>query len=335
MWKRIKDTNLFLTFTDDYQIFVTDFVSVWFSYLSKTTFVRSLKDSNILLEMPTETLIQKGIHVLTHPGDLKSVDKKTENNVLAITLTMSFPYPFKVKLELCKGSRELFFQKVTQPLLVTVSELKSSQTELCELLNKKDSEIEEYKLMGGEIAIKFLKTKQFNEEAMMSKYKMYEEYFGSSTDTVTDLLKVKLDVPEDVTKLKQETVEESVQSIQPTIKMEADSQLKQIPSSISNPKMEADSQLTQIPSSISNPKMEADSQLTQIPSISNPKMEADSQMTQIPSISNPKMEADSQLTQIPSSISNSVPIKREPEPYKTESQSRIPNNRKRMKKLNL
>ncbi|XP_028157570.1 uncharacterized protein LOC114350826 [Ostrinia furnacalis] len=317
MWKRIKDTNLFLTFTDDYQIFVTDFVSVWFSYLSKTTFVRSLKDSNILLEMPTETLIQKGIHVLTHPGDLKSVDKKTENNILAITLTMSFPYPFKVKLELCKGSRELFFQKVTQPLLVTVSELKSSQTELCELLNKKDSEIEEYKLMGGEIAIKFLKTKQFNEEAMMSKYKMYEEYFGSSTDTVTDLLKVKLDVPEDVTKIKQEAVEESVQSIQPTIKMEADSQLKQIPSSISNP------------------KMEADSQMTQIPSISNPKMEADSQLTQIPSISNPKMEADSQLTQIPSSISNSVPIKREPEPYKTESQSRIPNNRKRMKKLNL
>ncbi|KAL0882286.1 hypothetical protein ABMA27_000810 [Loxostege sticticalis] len=268
MWKNIKNSNLFLRFTDKYEIFITDFVSVWFTYLSKSTFIRCLKDSNILLEMAEEALIEKGMHVLSHPGDIKNVDQKFDKKTLVVSMTMLFGYPFKVTLKLCEGSKELFFQKVTQPLLSTISELKSSQNELCQLLNKKDSEIEEYKRMGGEIAIKFLKTPRFNEASLMNKYQTYQENFGSSDETVHSLVKLKLDVPEDVVTVKQEVLEESVQAVQQTIKMEPDSQM-------------ADNQNTQIETPPTTIKQEAELSI------------------------------------------------------KSESQSILPNSRKRMKKLNL
>lgn len=73
----------------------------------------------------------------------------------------------------------LYFERVTLPLLKTIGDLRSSQTELRHLLMKKDKEIDEYKCEGGEIVLRHLKTVAFNDEEHMVKHKTYEEIFGT------------------------------------------------------------------------------------------------------------------------------------------------------------
>lgn len=66
-----------------------------------------LQESNIGLEMGTQELIQKGIELLMHPQDLKKINISHDGTSLVVAMTMFYGFPFKLKLNLKEGSREL------------------------------------------------------------------------------------------------------------------------------------------------------------------------------------------------------------------------------------
>lgn len=66
-----------------------------------------LQDSNIVLEMEEEEILQNGIQLLTHPKDLKKVNIIHDGACLVISMTLFHEFPFKLKLNLVEGSKEL------------------------------------------------------------------------------------------------------------------------------------------------------------------------------------------------------------------------------------
>ncbi|KAI5646534.1 hypothetical protein NE865_01467 [Phthorimaea operculella] len=179
----------------DLEVCVTDYVSIWRVQFSEESFRISLKESNFGLDINESVLMQKGRLMLSNPEGLKSVRLQVDGSSLNVTLAMSFGFPVRLEMKLTEGSKELFYERVTLPLLNTVKNLHTSQQELRELLKKKDLEIEEYKCEGGEIALRFLKTIPFSDEAHMLKYQVYNEHFGTA-DVLDCLLNKTVVVPE-------------------------------------------------------------------------------------------------------------------------------------------
>ncbi|CAH0725200.1 unnamed protein product, partial [Brenthis ino] len=159
-----------------HHILITDYVNIWEIYLSEEEFLKCLTESNIGLEMGTQELIQKGIELLMHPQDLKKINISHDGTSLVVVMTKFYGFPFKLKLHLKEGSRELFFHEVMQPILKTIHDLKSSENELRTLLKKKDVEIEEYKSLGGKI--RYTALPRYNDEEHMKKHSAYNTHFG-------------------------------------------------------------------------------------------------------------------------------------------------------------
>ncbi|KAJ2952274.1 hypothetical protein O0L34_g4553 [Tuta absoluta] len=197
MWKPLKNTDHFLSFlSQDLEVCVTDYVSIWRVQFTEESFKNCLKESNYGLDINESVLEQKGKFMLSNPEDLKKpVQLKVDGKSLDVTLATSFGFPVRLELKLTESSKELFFNKITQPLLKTVQNLHASQRELRDSLQKKDLEIEEYKCDGGEIALKFLKTIPFSDEGHMSKYSVYNEQFGQA-DVPNCLMNKSVVVPE-------------------------------------------------------------------------------------------------------------------------------------------
>ncbi|XP_063377212.1 uncharacterized protein LOC134664470 isoform X4 [Cydia fagiglandana] len=179
MWHNIQEDPPYLLLSKEviksYEIYVTDYISIWFVYFKKNDFLECLKDSNFGLEVEPEELLQKGAKLLKQPTNLRKLEVKKNVSTLEISMTKLFEYPLQLKLKLTEGSKEMFFQNVSYMLLKTVADLKTSQQELRDLLKKKDDEIEEYKSEGKEIALRYLKTKQFNDEEHMRQHQVDKE----------------------------------------------------------------------------------------------------------------------------------------------------------------
>lgn len=178
MWYTIQEDPPYLLLAralKGYEVYVTDYISIWFVYFKKNDFLECLKDSNFGLEVEPDELIQKGANLLKQPTNLRKMEVKKSVSTLELSMTKLFEYPLQLKLKLAEGSKEMFFQNVTYMLLKTVSDLKTSQQELRDLLKKKDDEIEEYKSEGKEIALRYLKTKQFNDEEHMRQHQVDKE----------------------------------------------------------------------------------------------------------------------------------------------------------------
>ncbi|XP_063533244.1 uncharacterized protein LOC134743611 isoform X1 [Cydia strobilella] len=178
MWYNIQEDPPYLLLAREvksYEVYVTDYISIWFVYFKKNDFLECLKDSNFGLEVEPEELLQKGAKLLKQPTNLRKVEIKKSVSTLEISVTKLFEYSLQLQLKLSEGSKEMFFQNVTYMLLKTVADLKTSQQELRDLLKKKDDEIEEYKSEGKEIALRYLKTKQFNDEEHMRQHQVDKE----------------------------------------------------------------------------------------------------------------------------------------------------------------
>ncbi|KAJ8727493.1 hypothetical protein PYW07_001612 [Mythimna separata] len=259
MWTKIKDTQFFLIFSQDseYEISVTDYLNVWTALFSKKAFLDQLKESNDGLELPHDNdFIQKGVNLLSNLDKLKkcSIEKKENGKSLFITMTISFGFPFYLECTLSKGSEEVYFQKVTRPLLKIICDLRESQTELRRLLIKKDSEIEEYKCEGGEIVLRHLKTIAFNDAEHMKIHKVFEESFGTAS-TSTKVLEEAVKVLEKSIP-KQEPLATPSSEPGPSIRTEPVSVIKTEPSL--NVKMEPDTTVKTEP--IGTLKMEPNSE---------------------------------------------------------------------------
>ncbi|XP_075971551.1 uncharacterized protein LOC142973587 [Anticarsia gemmatalis] len=211
MWKKCKD-EFYFKFTQDgqsFEISVTDYLTIWTAMFTEKAFIAQLKDSNDGLEIDNNELVQKGLYLLTNWENLQgglSIRKEENGNSLFICLKHKFGYPFRLECKLLKGSSESYFEKVTKPLLKTIGDLRSSQSELRRLLIKKDKEIEEYKFHVKIDAYRF-KTPTYHDDEHMNQFRMYEENFGSA-DIPTQLLEKSANVPEKI-EVKKEPIEQT------------------------------------------------------------------------------------------------------------------------------
>ncbi|XP_038220248.1 uncharacterized protein LOC119838386 [Zerene cesonia] len=183
MWRRLHNSlPYYLLFTqqNNIDITITNNVKIWTVQFDKEGFISYLKDNNFALEIETDELFTNGIQMLSQPEYLKSVDVTIEGDQLKLSMSRNFGYPIKLVLKLKLGSHDKFYKIVTQPLMKTVQDLRNSETELRNLLKRKDKEIEEYKMEAGEICLRYLKTQPFNDEAHMEKHTVFDIHFGSS-----------------------------------------------------------------------------------------------------------------------------------------------------------
>lgn len=114
--------------------------------------------------------------------DVKNVVEFLENNVetnnvnfyfypeklniktdLIIKLSEGFP-PFKLEFELELKDENIFYSNLTCPLLKIIKQLKQNQEDLFNIIKKKDLEISEYKLVGGNITHDNIKTDIFEKD---------------------------------------------------------------------------------------------------------------------------------------------------------------------------
>lgn len=160
-----------------HHILLTDYIRIWEIHLSDKELLHCLMDSNTILEMEEAEILQNGVQLLTHPQDLKKVNIIYDGACLVISMTLFREFPFKIKLNFLEGSKELFFQKVVQPALKTIYDLKSSENELRKLLKKKDEEIDEYILQSRKI--RYTSLPKYNDEVHMKKHSEYSTNFGT------------------------------------------------------------------------------------------------------------------------------------------------------------
>ncbi|CAG4992154.1 unnamed protein product [Parnassius apollo] len=196
MWKKLQDNPPFyLKFSqsDGYEILVTDYITLYLVYLSENEFLSVLKKSNPALEMVNEELIDKGTNLLSNMENLKSLSIYKEDSNLNVSMSKSYVYPFKLLITLKEVTKEIFFQKVTQPLLKTIKELQSIELELRQAIKEKDAEIEKYKEEGNKIR-KHWRTMPFNEEEHLKKHEAYQSNFILPQDFPSSLLEQKKEI---------------------------------------------------------------------------------------------------------------------------------------------
>ncbi|XP_041970498.1 uncharacterized protein LOC121726917 isoform X2 [Aricia agestis] len=189
MWKKIKNKPYYMHVTIDtkYEVFVTDFVKIWSCCFPKENYVQYLMECeyNYGLEIDNEELLDKGTKILLNPEQLCCAsfyerDQQPYGDFLIICLTMDFGFELSIELNLELGSPELYFLKVSQPLLKIVRDLKESENELRKLVAIKDEEIIEYKTQGGKI--KYTALRPYNDSEHMSKHQCYNKFFESISD---------------------------------------------------------------------------------------------------------------------------------------------------------
>ncbi|CAG9795177.1 unnamed protein product [Diatraea saccharalis] len=221
MWKDVKDTCFYLSYSDicDYEVFVTDYLSIWYVRLPRLKFLQCLKDSNTLLHMKDDVMVNKAVDILSNPNDIKNANTKVETNSLTLTMTKQFGYTFKLILNLSEGSRELFFLKITQPLIQNIQQLKDNEAELCDLLMKKDQEIKKLRTTGQTHSHE--ETVIFNRDTFLRKHNDYYRIPDKLPSTVLDKV---VFAPETVINVKPESLN-GTSDVKFNIKAEPNSQI--------------------------------------------------------------------------------------------------------------
>ncbi|XP_023949567.2 uncharacterized protein LOC112054136 isoform X1 [Bicyclus anynana] len=222
MWKELqKSPAFFLLLVKGLRshILITDYVRIWEVYYTEDEFITSFKENNHLLEMDKNELLEKGFEMLEDLTKVKSIKISIDEQVLTVSMTRLL-MPLRLNLVLKEGSKELpatnwpcdqaslrFFNKITQPALKTIQDLRSSQDELRRMLFTKDDEIEEYKSFGGKI--RYTAIAPYNDAAHMKKHCLYKDNYGDS-EISPDVLVKTVDLPKENPKIKEEIIETKI-----------------------------------------------------------------------------------------------------------------------------
>lgn len=93
---------------------------------------------------------------------------------------LSFEYHLskEIKARYCwllqKSNEQLFFEHITKPMMSQMLELHTSRSQLIDLVQRKDQEIEQYKMDGAKLTRKQLATKPFESDDVSLKVDMFE-----------------------------------------------------------------------------------------------------------------------------------------------------------------
>ncbi|XP_022160320.1 uncharacterized protein LOC111026529 [Myzus persicae] len=171
MWvstkKTFKNAPMFFQFCrkDDFCIFsFTNMKQLYSKEIHEPSFAAIFSPTNKI-----EVDVKNVVEFLENIVEMDNVnynfypDKLNIKTDLTITLSDGFP-PFKLEFESELKDENIFYSTFTYPLLKIIKQLKQNQEDLFNIIQKKDLEISEYKLRGGNITHENIKTDVFEKD---------------------------------------------------------------------------------------------------------------------------------------------------------------------------
>ncbi|RZB39773.1 uncharacterized protein BDFB_006774 [Asbolus verrucosus] len=185
MWKTFQnDDQLYMIRIregENLEIYLSDLINIWIQNISKESTLKHFQEANPLFDIKVDEVVAEVIDLVNNISDL-STEISNSNEALQLILKSQkseFKIEFRFNFE--KASSDAFLKEITVPLIQTVKHLEDQQKMLCNLIHRKDRELEEYKLEKGEISRDDLITDKFD-ESLVNKIddRTMMNVFGSS-----------------------------------------------------------------------------------------------------------------------------------------------------------
>ncbi|XP_018319260.1 non-homologous end-joining factor 1-like [Agrilus planipennis] len=174
MWRTISsDDKVYLIkflFKDGMHMQLTNLEDLWEAKLSTKEFMKKFQDLNPHLDSFELSSIIKHVSSLVKDlpdNEIKIIKKGDDVHIGlkskcdGITINFELPLNSLPKNAIIKG--------LIIPLMLTVQHLESCQSQLCDLLEKKDAQIHEYEIEFGELSKKSLVTEKFFRKVAFDK----------------------------------------------------------------------------------------------------------------------------------------------------------------------
>ncbi|XP_044763664.1 uncharacterized protein LOC123320410 [Coccinella septempunctata] len=167
MWKsfEIKGKNfIFKVKSEENSLTVTlsDLKCIWSEKITSSDILSRFKEMNPLFES-NENIKDTVTSMISNIDNALEVNTESEDDtlILRVKTQLEKKYMIGFRFILTKLPGEDFFSKITLPMVQTILNLEQAQCDLHNILEKKDRELQEYKLEKGEISREDLKTKPF------------------------------------------------------------------------------------------------------------------------------------------------------------------------------
>ncbi|CAG0893155.1 unnamed protein product [Cyprideis torosa] len=152
---------------------VTDFVSLYEATFERSSLQESNKVYNKSMEISVDRIVKELTAIFSSTATSSSIEclpeeETSANGGVKLVLKSKIgPSTFHWRMHLRKTSPEAFSSVVLRPLLSLVLGLRAQRDSLCQLLQRKDKEIDEYRASGATVISKNLTTAQFQRESFL------------------------------------------------------------------------------------------------------------------------------------------------------------------------
>ncbi|XP_063218112.1 non-homologous end-joining factor 1-like [Bacillus rossius redtenbacheri] len=151
-------------------VFLCDIEHGFVEVLTQEDMLRRCKELNPLVEASPERLVAHVVALLDGRRDDVHRSLRPLGGVRVLALRsklVGLLFSFEFRLQPAAGDH--IYTQVMAPILATLLELHERQTCLMKLLKKKDEEIAEYKINGGQLSRRNLETPVFDEQEFARK----------------------------------------------------------------------------------------------------------------------------------------------------------------------
>ncbi|CAG9766847.1 unnamed protein product [Ceutorhynchus assimilis] len=205
MWKTFVDIeNVFMIKLEkndvDFILLLTNISCLWESEFSTLNLVNSFKEYNPLIAAGDEQIVSDFIEIINNIQDVNTSVKSTGDNIELVLEQNCCGFGESVKsskiiykFTLNKKEQEQFKDKIVVSAIKTIYFLEKQQKMLLNLVQKKDRELEEFRMEKGEISRGDLKTEKFdanvlntnNDELFLNVFteKQSERFWQKFTET--------------------------------------------------------------------------------------------------------------------------------------------------------
>ncbi|KAJ8950683.1 hypothetical protein NQ318_012763 [Aromia moschata] len=170
----------------EFRFCISDLKEIWCGEYTKERLVDSFKECNPSISIGRDEAIAQILRILDHINEadvtVTRSDGKIDVDVKSDITGLDTKFKVKYKLDLVVADKEKFVQEITAPMVHTINYLEKQQKMLCNLIEKKDRELEEYRMEKGVISRADLMTEKFNPDVIekSSKNLMLDVYVEST-----------------------------------------------------------------------------------------------------------------------------------------------------------
>ncbi|KAJ3666219.1 hypothetical protein Zmor_001672 [Zophobas morio] len=186
MWKTFQHEDklymLKIIYEEDLELYLTDLQNLWIQKLSKEAVLLKFQECNPLFDIKIDEAVAEVVELINQIAEAGNLILSTNGDELQLSAeSEKSEVKIKFQFDFIKSTQDMFLKEVTVPLIQTVKHLEACQSILCNLVKKKDRELEEYKLEKGLISRDDLITERFD-DAMLNNIddKSMMNVFGQS-----------------------------------------------------------------------------------------------------------------------------------------------------------